>query len=338
MGAAIQAQCRVDPNPVDLLVGAGTGRSTLSVAGSLRVGRGPAGPRVWARALPSPDDTDLHVVWADAQGAGWVEGLPGAEPVEMASLGARSLVATVARAEFRGASLDAPEPLRGGLAGGCGVSLAARPGAVLAAGFRGTPGCTAGAPQVQRVDAEGSGIQPATALPFDAETTVRAMFARWDFGRFVVRATTSAGDEPLSWILDPDGEVLSTATGEVACAASGCVRVTVSAGDTGAEGQGMLRVEPLQHGEAWDTGVRAQDVSGVAVSGDRLLVLSASSHGAVGCSLTVLHLGRRSVLLEHHDDALSCDPGRVLATARGFVLAEQEAGRAARLRTLACEG
>jgi len=287
-----------------------------------------------------PEADSPSVLWADAEGWGWLDGLSGESPVSLAALDERVLLVGEsrgggARVELRGAAMDAPVALPTGLAGGCRVSLAGRPGAVLVAGLRGAPGCTAGAPQVQMLGPGGTLLRPMTALHPDAEFTVQSVRARWDFGRFVVRATTTEGGEPLAWVLDPSGEPLSTATGEVACAASGCVRVTVSGASVGS---GMLRVEPLLAGEAWDTGIRAQDVTGLAVSGDRLLVMGASVNGTQGCALSVLHLGQRRVLLEHHDEALSCDPGRVLATPLGFVLAEQEPGRSARLRTIGCEG
>lgn len=330
-------RCQLDAQGVDLLVGPGVDRPALAQADALRVGRGPQGPRVWAGA-PSVASGELGVYWADAAGGGWVEGASGTAPVEMAPLGARVVFATAGRAELRGFGLDAPTPLRGALAGACGLSLAARPGVVLAAGIRGGAACGPGAPWVQRLGGDGLSFGPQVALPLDAETAVRAVTARWDFGRFVVRATPALDGDTLAWVLDPDGTVLSTATGEVACPASGCVHVTVSQHAAVAGDAGMLRVEHLQHGAPWDTGIRAQDVAGLAVSGDRVLVLSSAQHGAVGCDLAVLHVGARSVLLEHHAEALPCDAGRVLGTPRGFTFVEQEPGRAVRLRDIGCDG
>lgn len=203
-------------------------------------------------------------------------------------------------------------------------------------------GCFESVPWAQAFDASGAAVGPAFTLPLPVgapRAAARWIRGRWDYGRFVVTAEL-AESGVWSWVLGPDGEVLGSAKDVVACARSGCVRVTAStelAADSVDATAQVLRVEPAARGgiASFATTTSAREVRGVVVSGDRVLVLH-DTPSRSGCGLAVIDMARRTTVSQLQDDALTCAEAHVRPRARGFVYATVDTVRGAATRAIDC--
>lgn len=177
----------------------------------------------------------------------------------------------------------------------------------------------------------GEPIAPARPLTFAGETVrVRALTARWDFGRAVL---TGRGDRTVTWILDTVGSVVATQdTNDVVCPRTGCARVRLEAERSevdGTFGGGVsVRFEPFGNDRmalhrSFLIRLQKGTLRGLAVSSDLVLLLHSPQGG--GCDLSIVDLEQRLVVAEHHEASTrACEERHVHALPRGFVLAGYE--------------
>ncbi len=194
-----------------------------------------------------------------------------------------------------------------------------------------------GALWFQRLDEAGRAAGTAVPLAMADRSIANVLWftARWDAGRLVV-SMQDAEAATRHAIVSPLGRVLAIGEGgEVVCPLAGCVRLVgrsdPHAGDVGALGDGLLRVQLLAHGTALATTLPADHIDVAAVSGDRALVVARSTvEGAVQRTVAVLDVPRHRlvpVMLTENQQLttswtlpLASATPYVSATAEGFVL------------------
>lgn len=294
--------------------------------------RGPDGPRALGRAVASGS-----LFWRDARAEGSAPaGLP-SDPHAIGWTGRGFVGVSEGRALFTDPRLGSPRPVRRlTLDRAISLSTAAREGAVLVAWLKeGREGDAEGSPWVALVGPDGELLAEPQPLP-DAPAALRALHARWDFGRFVVEGETVGGRfETWSWVLEPDARSAWSGEGPVVCPLSGCLRVDFGPGP-GGHAQ-ALRLVPLADPTAFiPTEVYTNDVLASVVSGDRLLVLHSPLQGELGCAVHVFDVGRRHVAHESSSEWMSCAPGSALATPSGFAVLEVDPTRGVARRALSC--
>lgn len=301
---------------------------------------GPDGPRLVGHASTPPESDERptppsQIYWRDQRDDASLQSALSTGPSALGWTGRGFVGVAEERATFTDPRFAAPRPVRRlSLHLASTVTLAVREGAVLV-GWLKQPrdGAGWGAPWVAMVGPDGELLADPRPLP--GARSLRTMQVRWDFGRFVVVGQTADEGDDWSWVLEPDGRDDWEGGGRVVCPLSGCLRVEYRAAP-GGQSETLRLTSLVDPASAVDTNIFTNEVQGLVVSGDRLLVLHPPMQMQAGCGVHVYDVGRRTLAYEATREAMTCDAGSAVATPSGFALLEVRSSIETAVHSLAC--